>query len=456
MRTIVQTLHARSRIALIAGFLAMMGLWTPETASALPSFAIQTGNPCAACHVGAFGPQLTSFGRDFKLYGYVSSDNKPHFPPIAFAAQESFTHTQTNLTGPVTPGTRLNDNWATDQASFYYAGVIIPNRMGAFIQGTYDGTTRQFFWDTTDIRYARDDGSLFGEDIVWGIDVNNSPTAQDIWNSTPGWGFPYASTKFAAGGPPGTLIEGALSSQVAGVGPYIMWNDMIYAEASVYRQFGSHDIGLLTGGPTQITYDLPGVTPYWRTALQNSWDKGKYYAQIGSYGMTAAVNPNGDFTTGKQDHYTDLGFDANFQWYENTKNVTADIVSAHATWIREDQSLGATYRLGNSANPDNRLNTMRADVSYAIGATWIPTFQYFKTTGSSDAIVFNGSPNAEGFVAEIGYSPWGKPDSPVNWANARITLQYTNYTEVGGTSAHATDNNIIYLNFWTAFGLNPF
>jgi hypothetical protein len=30
-----------------------------EPALAVPSFAIQTGQPCAACHIGAFGPQLT-------------------------------------------------------------------------------------------------------------------------------------------------------------------------------------------------------------------------------------------------------------------------------------------------------------------------------------------------------------------------------------------------------------
>jgi hypothetical protein len=38
-------------------------------ALALPSFAVQTGQPCAACHVGAFGPQLKPYGRDFKLHG---------------------------------------------------------------------------------------------------------------------------------------------------------------------------------------------------------------------------------------------------------------------------------------------------------------------------------------------------------------------------------------------------
>ena len=40
-----------------------------QPASAIPSFARQTGQPCASCH-SAF-PQLTPFGRRFKLNGYT-------------------------------------------------------------------------------------------------------------------------------------------------------------------------------------------------------------------------------------------------------------------------------------------------------------------------------------------------------------------------------------------------
>src|SRR5438552_1854079 len=37
----------------------------------LPSFARQTGQKCAACHVGGNWPQLTPWGRFFKLAGYT-------------------------------------------------------------------------------------------------------------------------------------------------------------------------------------------------------------------------------------------------------------------------------------------------------------------------------------------------------------------------------------------------
>jgi len=37
----------------------------------VPAFAAQTGLACQACHVGGFGPQLTPFGRQFKINGYT-------------------------------------------------------------------------------------------------------------------------------------------------------------------------------------------------------------------------------------------------------------------------------------------------------------------------------------------------------------------------------------------------
>src|SRR5689334_7526606 len=40
-------------------------------AAAVPAFAEQTGRNCAACHVGGSGPELTPFGREFKLGGYT-------------------------------------------------------------------------------------------------------------------------------------------------------------------------------------------------------------------------------------------------------------------------------------------------------------------------------------------------------------------------------------------------
>jgi hypothetical protein len=60
---------------LILPLLATLGA---QPALAVPAFAVQTSQPCATCHIGAFGPHLTPQGRDFKLHGYVGSDGKDH------------------------------------------------------------------------------------------------------------------------------------------------------------------------------------------------------------------------------------------------------------------------------------------------------------------------------------------------------------------------------------------
>src|ERR1700728_5429194 len=72
----------------------------------VPSFARQTGMTCAACHT--VYPELTPFGREFKLNGYVldnikqvtgtNTDNRQtlalnSIPPLSIMAQVSYTHT---------------------------------------------------------------------------------------------------------------------------------------------------------------------------------------------------------------------------------------------------------------------------------------------------------------------------------------------------------------------------
>ena len=69
-----------------AGFLL-----AAEPANALPSYARQTGQPCAACHT--IIPELTPFGRRFKIGGYTLQGGDWQGPPIAAMYVAGFTHT---------------------------------------------------------------------------------------------------------------------------------------------------------------------------------------------------------------------------------------------------------------------------------------------------------------------------------------------------------------------------
>ena len=61
-------------------------------AEALPAYARQTGQPCAACHT-AF-PELTPFGRRFKIGGYTLQGGAWQGPPLSAMYMAGFTHTQ--------------------------------------------------------------------------------------------------------------------------------------------------------------------------------------------------------------------------------------------------------------------------------------------------------------------------------------------------------------------------
>jgi hypothetical protein len=427
--------------------LALLAL-RPGIALGVPSFAEQTGQPCAACHVGAFGPQLKQYGRDFKLNGYVANDGKNHGLPLAASTQLSFIHTDASQPGPAAPHFAANDNFALDQTSLYYAGRIVSG-VGGFVQITYDGIADQLHIDNADIRYAHD-RELFGEDIVYGFTINNNPTVTDLWNSTPVWGFPYNSSALAPTPLAAALIDGGLGQRVAGGGGYMMWNDLVYAEVDVYRGLG-YDVLDATGiVPVANTDKTIGAIPYWRLALQQNF--GRSYFQAGTYGLSASVLPMGVDIPGRVNRFTDTALDANYQFVLNPKTVISDMISAHATFIHEDASLPASEIIS-GARPSHGLDTFRADVSYSLGATVTPTIQYFQISGTNDAAYWgtsNGSPSSSGVIMEIAYVPWGKPDSFISWGNVRFAIQYVSYFRFDGTTNAASNNNALYLTVWAA------
>ena len=440
-------LHRRVRAALLAMGACALVLAGVRQAQAVPSFAEQTGQPCAACHVGAFGPQLRPYGRAFKLHGYVASDGKRHFPPLAATVYGSFTHTEKDQPGGAARWFSANDNFAMDQASFYYAGAIT-RHLGAFIQTTYDGVGRQYQIDNTDIRYARE-RDIFGIDSVWGLTLNNNPTVSDLWNSTPIWGFPYNSSPLAPSPLAATRIDGSFSQQVLGIGAYVMWNDWVYTEAALYRGLGRDVRNALGTVPVAGTDSVEGTAPYWRVAVQH--DHGRSNWEIGTYGIDADILAGGALPGTGTDHYTDVAADANYQFTFHPRVVASDVISTHATIITEDQHLAAPPVPGQA---HGNLTTMRADISYSIAATVTPSAQWFSTTGSAGGVnsaTLYGRPDSSGAVLEVAYSPFGKPDSIISWGNLRLAAQYVLYTKFDGQTQGAAGNNTVYVSLWAAW-----
>jgi len=65
----------------------------------------------------------------------------------------------------------------------------VDQHVGSFLQVTYDSQGDHFSMDNTDIRYANKT-KLGGKELVYGLDLNNNPTLDDLWNQYAGVGLP--------------------------------------------------------------------------------------------------------------------------------------------------------------------------------------------------------------------------------------------------------------------------
>ena len=363
-------------------------------------------------------------------------------PPISAMVQVGATQIK-----KAQPGTQNGNVLFPQQLSIFLGEEITP-RLGTFLQVTYDPEAGGIGMDNAEIRYANH-FTIGGKDMIFGATLNNNPTMQDVWNSTPAWGFPFASSSVAPTPAAAPLIDGGLGQRVAGLGAYGLWNNLLYGEISAYR---SAPQGARALPDTLAEGALRGVAPYWRFVIQHPW--GGQYLSLGTYGMNTTMYPQGVF--GAVNRFTDLGLDAQ---YEHTAGMGS--ITAHATWIHEKQTLDATFANGGADNRSNTLNTFRADASYyAAHMTHLVGFTvgYFSTTGSTDATLYapapitgssTGSPNSQGVIGELTLMPW---------LNTRFALQYVAYAKFNGSKLgydgagrNASDNNTLYLLAWLAF-----
>lgn len=419
---------------------------------AIPAFAEQTGQPCSQCHVGAFGPQLKPYGRDFKLYGYTASDGEKHLPGIAITTQSTLSHVEGyNNSDGYTPTS--NSTLLDQQVSGYFGGHIT-EESGAFLQVTYEpqgggSNAGNWHWDNMDVRYAHLT-RLGGKDLVIGATVNNAPTMQDLWNSTPIWAYPYNGPSQANAGAPTAklLLDNTLQQNTIGAGLYAMWNDTVYVEATAYKGLGTRALTALGQRPGSSPDNYPDVMPYWRVALQH--DSENHNVQIGALGLVGSKYPAGDKTLGAKDRFRDRAFDFNYQY----KGSDTHYISAHAIYEIEDMDLNYSVASGAAANRNNQLKTFRADVSYSYDNRITPTIGYFHTMGSLDSKAYWGSnitsPNSQGYVAEIAYVFLGQAKSVPQWANARVSLQWYAFQQYDGVTAGAGDHNTVFLSLWLA------
>lgn len=471
---------AAARMAVTAG-LWLLAITAVDPALAVPSFARQTGQECIACHVSF--PELTPYGRYFKLTGYTigrtfASSTGVNYIPLAVMAQASITNTRNNHATDPDTGDTVSVNPRNNSAVFSGASVFLATKVndyvGGFIQWSYDNlaTTADGTLgghsgiDNTDLRAAGKYSSVGAAepDVVYGLTLNNNPTMQDPWNSTPAFGYPYTSSPLAQTPAAATQIDGGLAQQVAGVGGYLWWKKMVYGEVSFYRTATGPFSFLRAGQDIHTDGGVAAVqhwdNPYWRFALSRDW--GAHSVMLGTYGMIVNRYPSNLDTSTATDRYRDIAVDAQYQYITDPHTFTAQ-----ATYIHERQSYNASYAAVQDTgegigagptpeNPSDTLKTFKVKATYYRDRKYGGTLAYFSTTGSADAGLYGAdadgnarSPNSNGYVVELDYLPI---------QNVRLMLQYTGYmkfdgakTNYDGNGRNAGDNNTAFLNVWVAF-----
>ena len=181
------------RIAGLAFVMACVVLVIPP-AQAVPNFASQTGQPCTACHIGAFGPQLTPLGRAFKIGGYTQRGGEGWQADVPLSAMVlAIVHPHrlrrssrsdrriTSMTTTISPWTRSACSLPAASASTPAASCSSPIPISR---------TRRTL-DNVDLRPYTTTFDLSGKELRVGTTINNNPTVQDPYNSTFAWGFPY-------------------------------------------------------------------------------------------------------------------------------------------------------------------------------------------------------------------------------------------------------------------------
>ncbi len=425
-------------------------LLAPMAAQAVPSFARQTGMDCAACHT--VFPQLTPFGRMFKLSGYTMASGayndqnqqseklqEDSMPPLSAMLQVDYTSMKKDDTGPA--GNMTKDTvQLPQQFSIFYAGRI-SNYMGAFAQATLD-STNSFAMDNTDIRYARTASTAGGTSITYGVSFNNNPTVEDIVNTTPAWGFPFSAADYGHSPAYGTLLKsGAFAQTTGGLVAYAMINNTWYLSVGSY-----HDTQANLGTTTPTTMGLRGRAEYGRAAFQKDYGTSNF--DVGAYTMNGKLQTDVTDPTEVFAKFNDIGFDGQFQYLDGAHTATI-----RATTVEE--KLTNATAIG-AANDSLKVRDTSINGEYYYDRSYGAGLGYFATKGDADpalyALSLSGNPDSAGWVANLNYLPW---------LNTKFTLQYTAYSKFNGGTSYtsdtsgsirsAKDNNTLYLAAWFLF-----
>jgi hypothetical protein len=461
-------------------------------ASAIPVFNRQTGQNCQACHAGGQYPELTPYGRMFKLTGYTIGHRTD--VPLAMMALASVSSVRNTSKSDDSSADFSKNNRVVLASASLFAGGRITDNLGAFVQYTYDPYASQdasgkyhshAAADNMDIRYA-DRFVGTAHDLVFGVSANNNPSVADPWNTAAAW-MQYvpvpspSSSQFIDGATP--YPGYAVGGNTSGLTAYAFLDEHLYIEAGAYRStrgvFGFMKLGQSTSGLTR----LQGNAPYVRAAWNVAW--GASTLMIGGSTMSSRVYDDPAVADPATLHrFRDSSIDAQYQWLLDPHALTLQAVATRQQHrypgFLAGQAPAFVDAQGNAlapSSPSDVLRLLRAKASYTWRATYGGSASYFDLSGTTNTLNqssgydpltgtittatsaaapstrvngnLTGNPRTTGETLEAYWLPW---------QNLRVGAQYTLYQRYNGSARNydgfgrnASDNDSLFVYAWFAY-----
>ena len=136
----------------------------------------------------------------------------------------------------------------------------------------------------------------------------------------------------------------------------------------------------------QSTTDaVSNVAPYWRLALEPHW--GHLYWEVGTFGMYGQITPGRIYGYGT-DNFLDVGFDSQIQYAGDQYSVTVKLTDI-MEWQRAERVLRASHLV----EPQQHLNSFKANASFVWDHTYSLGVGYFNVAGSGDCNLYGSGNN---------------------------------------------------------------
>lgn len=395
-------------------------LLSVHNAHATPAYARQTGNACADCHAGAYGPALTPYGMRFKLNGYTDTGGGKG-ATIPAAVQLVGTH---NVPERGDTTTQLTE------ADLYLAGRLTDS-FGGFVKVETDNTGHDNFHtklSNVDLRYVAKDLKAGGHDAMFGVSVNNSPGFEDPIGALP---------NAANFGPPaisGTLLNpsspNALATKVIGGVMYGLLDGSWLGELGTYMAMPRSTLSDFGYAPASDPGKL-SHTGYLRLAYMKDLKR-----QFFSAGVVALTTQRKLPRTAPADDITDLGYDLTYQYLGNREHI----VQLSYVNILEQRDYGSTFPSPFVPGQASRQHVSGRDQTLSLTYTFLQTYgitlAHLKSTGTRDEVRYPpyGDPATSSDLITLSWAPFGKDDSYTSIANLKIAATWFRFNKFNGAS----------------------